>query len=166
MSRPLPSPERLERMILIVRGQKVVVDVDLARLYGVSNKALKQAVRRNRERFPEDFVLELTWEEAHVSVRSQSVTLEKGRHLEYRPFAFTEQGVAMLSSVLRSPRAIRVNIEIMRVFVRLRKLIATHAALARRIDALEKKMDGQLATVFDALGVLMRGDSPGRIGFR
>lgn len=153
-------------MILLVRGQKVVLDADLARLYGVSNKSLKQAVRRNRERFPEDFLLELTWKEAEGLSRSQSVTLIRGANVKYRPFAFTELGVAMLSSVLRSPRAILANIEVMRAFVRLRRLLATHAALARRLDALERKVDGQFATVFDALGALMQGGSPGRIGFR
>ena len=166
MSRSVPSPERLERMILLVRGQKVVLDADLARLYGVSNRSLKQAVRRNRDRFPEDFLLELTWEETESLSRSQTVTLNRGKNAKYRPFAFTEQGVAMLSSVLHSPRAIRINIEVMRVFVRLRRLIASHAALARRLDDLEKRFDRQFGVVFEALRALMSEDSPGRIGFR
>jgi hypothetical protein len=160
------TPAHIDRLILIIRGQKVMLDVDLARLYGVSTKALKQAVRRNRERFPEDFMIEMTWEEARSSLRSQTVTLKRGAHMKFQPFAFTEQGVAMLSTVLRSPKAIRVNIEIMRAFVRLRRLLATHTALARRIRDVERKYDGQFEEVFRALAELTREDSPGRVGFR
>src|SRR5262249_37172058 len=127
--------DHIENSILLIRGQKVILDVDLARLYGVQTKALKQAVRRNKDRFPKDFMFQLTWEEAAVR-RSQFVTLigeipdeQRGRHLRYRPFAFTEQGVAMLSSFLRSKRAVLVNVEIMRAFVRLRQILAAHALL-------------------------------------
>jgi hypothetical protein len=164
-----PAPEdRLDRLILLVRGHKVILDADLAALYGVTTKALKQAVRRHRDRFPGDFMFELTWEEAERFIRSQSVTLNQGQHLKYRPFAFTEQGVAMLSSVLRSPRAIRVNIEIMRAFVRLREMLSLHAELARKLEALEEKYDVQFKVVFDAIRELMApppGPPKPRIGF-
>ena len=116
-SKTLPIPvERIEKVILLVRGQKVMLDKDLAVLYGVETRVLKQAVRRNRNRFPSDFMFELTKEE-NRSLRSQNVILEPGRYSKYLPFAFTEQGVAMLSSILNSERAIEVNIAIMRVFV-------------------------------------------------
>jgi hypothetical protein len=131
-------------------------------------KALKQAVKRNLERFPSDFMFQLAHEEAEV-LRSQSVTLKPGRgqHRKYLPYAFTEQGVAMLSIVLRSPRAVQVNIEIMRAFVRLRRLLATHADLARKLAELEKKYDAQFRVVFGAIRQLMTPpDSPKRqIGF-
>lgn len=175
--------ERIETRILLLRGQKVMLAADLATLYGVTTKALNQAVARNIERFPEDFVFQLTWEErdevirrAH-SLRSQTVTLKdrslRGRHPKYLPYAFTEQGVAMLSSVLRSKRAVAVNVEIMRVFVRLRQIMSSTAALARRLDELERKYDGQFKIVFDAIRALMdkpdstRGLDPARerIGF-
>ena len=126
----MTSLERIEHRILTLRGERVMLDLDLAELYRVPTKVLKQAVRRNIERFPADFMFELTWEESKQSLRSQSVTLKRGQHVKYRSCAFTEQGVAMLSSVLRSDRAIRVNIEIMRAFVKLRQLLAhrhTHA---------------------------------------
>ena len=141
--------------------------MDLASLYGVSTKALKQAVRRNSERFPADFMLQLRWEEIE-GLRSQIVTLEtpgpvrdrRGAHVKYPPYAFTEQGVAMLSSVLRSKRAVQVNIEIMRAFVRLRALLASNADLARKLAALEKKYDAQLRVVFDAIRELMALPAP------
>jgi ORF6N domain len=126
--------QRIESSIVLLRGLKVLLDVDLAALYGVDVKALNQAVRRNAERFPEDFMFQLALEEAG-SLRSQMVTLEtprRGTHREYLPYAFTEQGVAMLSSVLRSPRAIQMNIEIIRAFVRLRRMLQTNDELARR----------------------------------
>jgi len=142
---------------------------DLAQLYGAEPRALLQAVRRNLDRFPEDFVFRLSWEESQAlflhgaaspgSVpvsRSQSVTLKRGQNIKYLPFVFTQEGIAMLSSVLRSPRAIQVNIEIMRAFVRLRQLLATHADLARKLTAMEKKYDTQFKVVFDALRALMR----------
>ena len=148
--------ERIETKILLIRRQKVMLDTDLAAMYGVSVKVLNQAVKRNIERFPEDFMFQLTPEEA-VRLRSQIVTLETGRghYRKYLPYAFTEQGVAMLSSVLHSPRAILVNIEIVRAFVRLRQILASHADLARKLDALEKKYDAQFKVVFDAIRELM-----------
>ena len=132
--------ERIEKAILLIRRQKVMLDADLAALYGVETRVLVQAVKRNLERFPEDFMFQLSKEEADF-LRSQIVTLKRGRgqHSKYLPYVFTEQGVAMLSSVLRSPRAIKVNIEIMRAFIRLRKMLASHAELAQKLDALEKK---------------------------
>ena len=146
-----------------------MLDSELATLYSVGTKALNQAVNRNIERFPEDFMFRLTEEEA-TRLRSQIVTLKtgRGRHRKYLPYAFTEQGVAMLSSVLRSTRAVQVNIEIMRAFVRLRELIATNRDLARRLDHLEKKYDRQFKVVFDAIRELMAPpEKPRRsIGFR
>ncbi len=161
--------DRIEKIILLLRRQKVMLDADLAGLYGVETRVLVQAVKRNLERFPEDFMFQLNKEEADFS-RSQIVTLKKGRgqHSKYLPYAFTEQGVAMLSSVLRSQRAIQVNIEIMRAFIRLRKMLASHAELARKLDALEKKYDAQFKDVFEAIRQLMAPPEPKRraIGFR
>ena len=159
--------ERIEKSIYLVRGQKVMLDRDLAELYGVETKVLKQAVRRNNKRFPEDFMFELTKHE-NQSLRSQNVTLKRGQHSKYLPFVFTEQGVAMLSSVLNSDRAIQVNILIMRAFVRLREMLASHKDLERKFEALEKKYDKQFKIVFDAIRVLMSEDEkPKRkIGFK
>jgi hypothetical protein len=160
--------ERIERAILVFRDHRVMLDADLAALYEVEVKALNQAVKRNVDRFPSDFMFQLTQEEAEL-LRSQSVTLKPGRgqHRKYLPYAFTEQGVAMLSSVLRSQRAVQVNIEIMRAFVRLRRLLATHADLARKLAELEKKYDTQVRVVFDAIRQLMTPPDPPkrRIGF-
>jgi len=126
-----------------------MLDAVLAELYGVETRSLVQAVQRNRERFPADFMFQLTAEE-HEGLRSQ-VVISKGRGgRRYPPYAFTEQGVAMLSSVLRSPRAVQVNIEIMRAFVRLREMLASHRDLARRLDELEQRYDAQFRAVFDA----------------
>jgi len=148
----------VEGRILLVRGQRVLLDADLARLYGVEAKALNQAVRRNADRFPADFMFQLSWDEAERS-RSQFVTLiepgVRGRNVKYRPYAFTEQGVAMLSSVLRSRRAAQVNVEIMRAFVRMRDLIGHSRDLTRRLDNLESKYDRQFKVVFDAIRELM-----------
>jgi ORF6N domain len=121
-----------------------------------ATKSLNQAVRRNPERFPADFMFELTMEEARI-LRSQTVTLKPGRgqHRKYSPRAFTEQGVAMLSSVLRSPRTVRVNVEIMRAFVRLRRMLASNAELASKLDAVESRYDGQFKVVFEAIRELM-----------
>jgi len=161
--------ERIEKAILLIRGKKVMLDADLASLYGVETRVLVQAVRRNLGRFPEDFMFQLSKEEVDF-LRSQIVTLKRGRgqHSKYLPYAFTEQGVAMLSSVLRSPRAIQVNIEIMRAFVRLRQMLASHAELARKLDALEQKYDAQFRAVFDAIRQLMAPPEPKRrpLGFR
>jgi len=160
--------ERVERVILLVRGQKVMLDSDLADLYEVTTKALNQAVRRNLERFPEDFMFQLTQEEAAELNRSQSVTSsQKHRDPRFRPYAFTEQGVAMLSSVLRSKRAIAVNVQIMRTFVRLRQMLASNANLAKKLEELERKYDHQFKVVFDAIRQLMIPPDPKRkqIGF-
>jgi hypothetical protein len=148
--------DRIESAILILRGERVILDEVLAGLYGVPVKVLNQAVKRNARRFPEDFMFQLT-EEEHGRLRSQSVTLNagRGRHRKYRPYAFTEQGIAMLSSVLSSEQAIRVNIEIMRAFVRLRRWMATHADLARKLAALESKYDVQFRAIFEAIRRLM-----------
>ena len=159
---------RVERRILLIRGQKVLLDRDLAELYGVGTKSLNQAVRRNRSRFPEDFMLQLTAEEAG-RLRSQFVTSKSGRGgRRYAPLAFTEQGVAMLSSVLRSERAIQVNIAIMRAFVHLRQLLATHRDLARKLEELERKYDKHFKVVFVAIRELMARIEPQRkrIGFQ
>jgi len=159
--------ERIERAILLVRKQKVMLDADLAALYGVETRVLVQAVKRNLERFPGDFMFQLSQEEfAHL--RSQSVTSSDWGGRRYPPYAFTEQGVAMLSSVLRSPSAIKVNIEIMRAFIRLRRILSSHAELAQKLNALEKKYDAQFKEVFEAIRQLMAPPEPKRraIGFR
>jgi hypothetical protein len=145
-----------------------MVDLDLAQLYNVTTKALNQAVKRNRRRFPADFMFRLTWEETNRLLRSQFVTLKRGQHFKYRPHAFTEQGVAMLSSVLRSDRAIQVNIAIMRAFVRLWEILATHKDLARKLEEMERKYDSQFQIVFEAIRQLMAPPPPEkkkRIGF-
>lgn len=169
-SRLLIPAERIERAILLIRGHKVMLDSDLASLYGVGTKVLNQAVKRNLDRFPEDFMFQLSDEELR-NWRSQIVTSNPAAKMGVRrkPYAFTEQGVAMLSSVLSSPRAVTVNIEIMRAFVRLRRLLASNAELARKLDALEKKYDAQFKVVFDAIRQLMQPPAPPakrrRIGF-
>ena len=168
MSASLVSVDRIRQAILLLRSQKVILDRDLAVLYAVPTKALKQAVKRNIGRFPEDFMFVLAPEE-FAEWRSQFVTSKADRMgLRHPPMAFTEQGVAMLSSVLNSERAIQVNIEIMRAFVRLRELIATNRDLARRLDHLEKKYDAQFKGVFDAIRELMTPSKLQRrpIGFR
>lgn len=147
--------EVVERRIYMIRGRKFMLDRDLAELYGVTVSAFNQAVTRNVERFPEDFMIRLTQEEFD-SLRSQIVTLEgRGKHPKYLPRAFTEQGVAMLSSVLRSPRAIQVNIVIMRTFVKLRQILATHKDLAHKLATLERKCDRKFRVVFEAIRQLM-----------
>lgn len=161
---------KIERRIHEVRGHPILLDHDLAALYQVEVKALNQAVKRNAARFPDDFMFQLTAEE-HAGLRSQSVTLEGGRgaHRKYRPYAFTEQGVAMLSSVLRSKRAVSVNVEIMRAFVRLRRVVIDHRQLSRRLDLLEATSEGQFRAVFKALRELMETAKKGQtraIGFR
>lgn len=160
--------ERIERCILLIRGHKVMLDQDLAMLYGVEAKALNRAVRRNILRFPEDFMFQVSKEEFR-NLRCQTGTSRWGGR-RYRPYAFTEQGVAMLSSVLRSERAMLVNVAIMRAFVRLRHLLSSHAELARRLDEPEKNYDGQFAVVFEAIRQLMAEEPEeppkGRIGFR
>jgi len=167
--------ERIANAILFARGHRVMLDADLASLYGVSTKVLLQAVRRNAERFPEDFMFVLEAEEWET-LRSQIVTSKPGRGgRRYAPFVFTEQGVAMLSSVLRSSRAIAVNIEIMRAFVRLREVLAANKELAKRLDELEARIDKRLANqdqaiveILQAIRELMAAPSVGpkrKIGF-
>jgi hypothetical protein len=167
--RAVVPAERIESAILLVRGHKVMLDADLATLYSVPTKALVQAVKRNLTRFPPDFMFQLSREEA-TSLRSHSVTLKRGRgqHRKYLPYAFTQEGVAMLSSVLRSHRAVQVNIAIMRAFVRLRLMPASSESLVRKLDALEKKYDAQFKVVFDAIRQLMSPPAAARraIGFR
>jgi len=176
--------DRITQAILLIRGHKVMLDSDLAELYGVATKVLIQAVKRNQDRFPEDFTFQLSSEEFELlrrqngtsSLRSQFVTSNPdaestrtargGRR--YAPYVFTEQGIAMLSSVLHSERAIHVNIEIMRAFVRLRQLLATNAELARKLATLERKYDAQFKIVFDAIRELMTPPEPKKkrpIGF-
>lgn len=179
--------------MVFLRGEKVLLDTDLATLYGVEVRVLNQAVKRNLRRFPEDFMFQLDSEEALAvrrsrsqfvitksgdvskssrsragsGARSQIVTLKRGHNIKYLPYAFTEQGVAMLSSVLRSPRAVEVNIAIMRTFVQLRRLMDTNRDLARKIEGLEKKYDEQFAVVFEAIKELIAPVEPAKkqIGF-
>lgn len=167
MDRPVPI-ERIEKHIFVVRDQKVMLSMHLAQLYGVEPRVLVQAVKRNIERFPGDFMFQLTDAEFR-DLKSQIVISSWGGLRRATPYAFTEQGVAMLSSVLRSQRAIRVNVEIMRAFVRLRAMASSFKELARKVDALEKKYDVQFKAVFDAIRELMEPPSPRRktrIGFR
>lgn len=163
------SIDRIDQTILLIRRHRVMLDTDLAKLYGVPTKVLNQAVRRNASRFPPDFMFELTGEEA-TALRSQFVTLKTGRgqHRKYRPYVFTEQGVAMLSSVLHSERAIQVNIAIMRAFVQLREMIGSNKGLARRLTELERKYDSQFRVVFEAIRELMAEPESKvkRIGFK
>ena len=158
----------IEKTIYLIRGEKVMLDRDLASLYDVTTGALNQAVRRNHDRFPKDFMFQLTSAEvAELNLSQIVIGSEKHRDPRLRPYAFTEQGVAMLSSVLRSKRAISVNIEIMRAFVKLRQLLASNAELARRLDELESRYDKQFKVVFDAIRKLMTTPVLGRkeIGF-
>jgi hypothetical protein len=165
---PIVPTERIEKCILLIRGQKVILDRDLAALYGVTTGNLNKAVTRNLDRFPEDFMFRLTRQELNALMFQNGISKKEGRGGTRKlPRAFTEQGVAMLSSVLRSKRAVRVNIEIMRAFVRLRQILASHADLARKLAALEKKYDAQFKVVFDAIRELMDPKKPKKrlIGF-
>ncbi|MFT3868634.1 MAG: ORF6N domain-containing protein [Nibricoccus sp.] len=186
--------EQIDSRILLVRGQKVLLDRDLALLYGVETKAVNQAVKRNPERFPTDFMFQLTEAEYGALLKSQFVTSKgesntkslEGNNIlrsqivtskgssrsggrRYSPFVFTEQGVAMLSGLLNSPRAVQVNIEIMRAFVRMRQMLTEHADLGRKLKALEKKYDAQFKVVFEAINELMEPvdeeDAAKEIGF-
>jgi hypothetical protein len=175
---PLIPVARIERRILFLRGQKVMLDFDLAELYGVETRTLNQAVQRNLERFPEDFMFQLSADESEQvlrsqivisnmettgiskgkfgSLRSQIVTSKQGKGgRRYRPYAFTEQGVGMLSGVLNSPRAVQTHVAIIRTFAQLRQMLATHADLARKLATLESKYDKQFRVVFDAIRELM-----------
>ncbi len=155
------SADDITRAILVIRGQKVLLDINLAELYGVETKVLKRAVRRNQERFPDDFMFQLTKQELN-NLRSQFGTSSWGG-LRYPPYAFTEQGVAMLSGVLRSPKAVTVNIEIMRAFVRLRQLISSNRELASKLDELDRRVskhDSAIAEIIEAIRQLMTPPSP------
>ncbi|MDD5222402.1 MAG: ORF6N domain-containing protein [bacterium] len=162
MRKDLVPIEHIESKILLLRGQKVMLDSDLAELYGVETKVLNRMVKRNIKRFPEDFMLRLTIGEVESlrcqigtsNLRSKFATSRRGGR-RYLPYAFTEQGVAMLSSVLKSSRAVQVNIEIMRAFVRLRRLLASNAELARKLNELERRYNSQFRVVFDAIRELM-----------
>jgi hypothetical protein len=158
--------ERIEQRIYLLRGEKIMLSMDLALLYEVEPRALVRAVKRNIDRFPKDFMFQLTRNEFR-NLKSQFVISSWGGSRRARPFAFTEQGVAMLSSVLKSKRAIRVNIAIMRAFVKLRKLLASNENLARKLSMLEKKYDAQFKVVFGAIRELMIPPEPKRrpIGF-
>jgi len=166
VSTSLVPTERIERCILLVRGHKVLLDAALAELYGVDTRTLVQTVKRNIERFPADFTFQLS-EEEFTLLRSQSVISNARGGRRYAPYAFTEQGVAMLSSVLRSKRAAQVNVEIMRTFVKLRLVLASHADLRKKLLELECKYDEQFKVVFDAIRQLIEQpvkQTP-RIGF-
>jgi hypothetical protein len=159
--------ERIERAILSIRGEKVMLDSDLAELYGVETKVFNQAVKRNASRFPGDFMFQLTPEEMK-SLRSQFVTSNVGRGgRRYLPYAFTEHGALMLANVLNSERAAQTSVQIVRAFIRLRQMLASNAELARKLAALEKKYDRQFKVVFAAIRELMSPAEPKRreIGF-
>ncbi len=162
--------EQIDSIILLVRGHKIILGSDLAQLYGVTTGNLNKAVKRNISRFPNDFMFQLTADE-YKSLRFRFGIFKKGQHSKYLPYAFTEQGVAMLSSILRSKRAIEVNIAIMRAFVRLREMFATHKELAGKLEDLERQWkdhDEQIQAIFEAIRQLMTSpDKKGkkRIGF-
>ncbi len=165
----LIRPPQIEQAILLIRGQRVMLDRDLAAMYGVSTGNLNKAVQRNLDRFPVDFMFQLTAAEAEAS-RFQSGILKRGLNIKYLPFVFTQEGVAMLSGVLRSPRAVQVNVAIMRTFVRLRETLALHKEFAHKLAELERKIenhDENIRTLFEAIHQLMVQPEPPRkeIGF-
>jgi len=185
MPSELIRSEIIEQKIFLIRGHKVMLSNHLAELYNVEVRSLIQAVKRNKERFPGDFMFQLTWDELK-SLRSQFVILDseesgasqgqkspsrRGRHFKFPPYAFTEQGVAMLSSILRSRRAIKVNIAIMRAFVKLREILSTHKELAQKLNELERKIerhDKEIVAIFQAIRQLMApppAQTKRRIGF-
>lgn len=185
--RALVPEGRIERAILLIRGEKVILDADLAALYGVTAKRLNEQVKRNRSRFPEDFMFQLTWEETRSlrlqiatldgsgtegsrsqfvtlngsgrdGLRSQIATLDRGKHLKYRPYAFTEHGAIMAANVLNSDRAVKVGVYVVRTFVKLRQMLTAHKELARRLDDLERKVDGhdhEILALVEAIRELM-----------
>lgn len=174
MSKPV-SGDLIEKRIFLIRGHRVMLSTHLAHLYGVETRALVQAVKRNLERFPSDFAFQLSWEEVEL-LRSHSVILRgeaqgKGQHAKYPPYAFTQEGVAMLSSVLRSERAVQVNIAIMRAFVRVKALLASHKELAAELAQLESRVDRhdrEIQTIFEAIHQLIaepKEEPKKRIGF-
>ena len=155
MADSIVPAELIERKIYLIRNKKVMLDSDLAELYDVETKVLNQAVKRNIARFPEDFMFQLNKEEASELSRSQFVTLKRGQNIKYLPRAFTENGVAMLSSVLNSERAIQVNIQIMRTFTKIREMLFSHKDLRHKIEEMEKEYDSQFKIVFNAIKELM-----------
>ena len=159
--------EIIQNKIYLIRGQKVMFDRDLAELYDVLTKNLNKAVQRNLDRFPDDFMFQLTKEEAGRS-RFQSGTLNRGQNIKYLPYVFTEQGVAMLSSVLNSEKAIQVNIQIIRTFTKLRELMATNIKLRKKIESMENKYDNKFRQIFDVLKQLLMQDVKPKkqIGFK
>lgn len=163
--------ERIVNRIFLIRGRKVMFDKDLAELYGVKTKVLNQAVKRNIERFPSDFMFQLTIPEMEVwqrvYSRSQIVTLNRGQNIKYLPYVFTEQGVAMLSSVLNSRTAIDVNIQIIRTFTKLREILSDNKKLGEKIEKMERKYDTQITKIFDVIKSLVtQKEIPkNRIGF-
>jgi phage regulator Rha-like protein len=158
--------ERIDRAIILVRGEKVMLDSDLAEIYGVETKRLNEQVRRNFNRFPVDFMFQLTTEEWE-SLRSQFATLKRGEHRKYPPYAFTEHGALMLANVLNSERAAQTSVQVVRAFIRLRQMLASDVELARKLAAMEKKYDAQFKVVFDAIRQLMSPPSKSKreIGF-
>jgi len=163
--------ERVENRILSIRsirGHRVMLDADLAELYGVPTKALNQAIKRNAERFPDDFMFQIAREEAEF-LRSQTVTIKtvRGKHWKYLPYVFTEHGAIMAASVLNSPRAIEASVYVVRAFVKMREVLATHKELVWRLDEMEGKYDRQFKAVFDAIRALMEPPKipPRRIGY-
>ena len=151
----LVTVERVERRILFIRGEKVILDADLAELYGVPTKRLNEQVRRNRDRFPPDFMFQLT-EEEFANLRSQNATSRSGwGGRRSPPFVFTEHGAIMAANILSSPQAITASVTVVRAFVRLRQMLASHADLARKLEALEKRYDSQFKQVFTAIRALM-----------
>ena len=147
--------EHITSKIYFIKGRKVMIDKDLAMLYEVETKQLKRQVKRNIERFPKDFMIELTVQEYQDFARRQFGTLKRGEHAKYRPYVFTEQGVAMLSSVLRSSRAVQVNIQIMRAFIKLRTMLSAYRELKKKIEIMESKYDQQFREVFEAIKQLI-----------
>jgi hypothetical protein len=157
------SQEQIEPSITTVRGHKILLDTDLAGIYGVAVKVLNQAVKRNLSRFPSDFMFQLSWEETRMVrvLRSQTVTLERGGHLKYRPYAFTEHGALMLASILKSPIAVAASIQVVRAFVRLRQMVLSHDVFRARLAAIERRLedhDEKFAAVFEAIRALMDAD--------
>ena len=167
-SKSLIPVERIERRILLIRGHKVMLDADLAELYGVQTRALNQAVKRNKERFPKDFMFQLTWEEAEELIRSQFVILKRGKNIKYRPYVFTEHGAVMLANILRSKTAVQASIQVVRAFIRMRQLLASHKGLMEKILVMEKKYDKQFKIVFQAIYQLMQVEEEPKkqIGFK
>lgn len=160
--------EIIENKIFLIRGKKVMLDKDLATLYGVGTKVLNQAVKRNIERFPDEFMFRLSKQENSELLRSQFVTLEKGQYSKYLPYVFTEYGVAMLSSVLNSKKSIQVNIQIIKTFVRLREIIISNKELRQKIEELEKKNEKRFKVIFDVIRRLLevqKKEPAGKMGF-